>query len=341
MRKNLKIKSTYHLFGHIHSAYGIEKSNDTIFINAGLINEMNELVKTGVKQKQINLTTFNCKIIFQNMRNLKMKTVNESPDLVKVGSNQTPASQFPKDQILDIIDNAKGFEKGKSIDTLRQIVENYSKKEYSTKLGAFSEEIGSIGETAYQRAILSEKTQLHSLGEIVWNDLELPVVFNESSRRNCVDLVGILNNETPVLCELKFAPKEDNLKAVNSGSPIYAAIELLIYYYLIKENYEELDKKEVFHKNGKPFKWKDFNHDPILIVGANKSYWDVWKNQYEERKIDLESWRNSLPLSIRFFSSADFDFKNQKEIEGAEGKYTPSISGKTEWKEEFTKKTQG
>ena len=274
------------------------------------------------------------------MRKLKVNTVKESSDLIKVDPNQTPASQFPKDKILDIIDNVKVFERG-SIETLRQIVQNYSKKEYSTNLGTFSEEIGSIGETAYQRAILSEKTQIHSLGEIVWNDLELPVVFNESSRRNCVDLVGTLNNETPVLCELKFAPKEDNLKAIYSGSPIYAAIELLIYYYLIKENHEELDKKKVFHKNGKPFKWNDFNHNPMLIVGANKSYWDVWKNQYEERKIDLESWRNSLPLNIRFFSSADFDFKNQKEIEGAEGKYAPSISGKTEWKEEFAKKTRG
>lgn len=40
----LRMKPTYHLFGHIHKAYGIEKSNDTIFINASLINEMNELV---------------------------------------------------------------------------------------------------------------------------------------------------------------------------------------------------------------------------------------------------------------------------------------------------------
>lgn len=40
----LKIKPTYHLFGHIHAAYGIEKSNNTIFVNASLMNETNELV---------------------------------------------------------------------------------------------------------------------------------------------------------------------------------------------------------------------------------------------------------------------------------------------------------
>jgi Icc-related predicted phosphoesterase len=40
----LNIKPTYHLFGHIHAASGIEKSNNTIFVNASLMNEKNELV---------------------------------------------------------------------------------------------------------------------------------------------------------------------------------------------------------------------------------------------------------------------------------------------------------
>lgn len=40
----LKIKPTYHLFGHIHSAYGIEKSNDTIFVNASLLSGTDVLV---------------------------------------------------------------------------------------------------------------------------------------------------------------------------------------------------------------------------------------------------------------------------------------------------------
>ncbi len=44
----LKIKPTYHLFGHIHKAYGIEKSNDTIFVNASLVNEKNDIVNKPV-----------------------------------------------------------------------------------------------------------------------------------------------------------------------------------------------------------------------------------------------------------------------------------------------------
>ncbi len=35
----LNIQPQYHLFGHIHGAYGIEKSNHTTFVNAALLNE--------------------------------------------------------------------------------------------------------------------------------------------------------------------------------------------------------------------------------------------------------------------------------------------------------------
>lgn len=265
------------------------------------------------------------------MRKLNVKTIKESPDLIKVDSNQTLTSQFPKDEVLKRIDSAKEFEKGQSIDTLRQLVEDYKKKEYHTKPKEFSKkEISTTGETAYQRAIfLSEKTKLNTIGEVVWNDLELPVVFNESPRRRCIDLVGTLNDKTSVLCELKFASKKSN-----SNSPIYAAIELLIYYYLILDNYEELDKKKVFHKNGKPFKWSNFNHNPILIVGANDKYWTYWQKRYKKRKNEIESWCRSLSslITIRFSSSPDFDFEEQK---GTKEKYEPSVSDKREWTEVY------
>ena len=41
----LKITPRYHLFGHIHAAYGIEKRGATTFVNAALANEHNELVR--------------------------------------------------------------------------------------------------------------------------------------------------------------------------------------------------------------------------------------------------------------------------------------------------------
>jgi Icc-related predicted phosphoesterase len=33
----LKIRPKYHLFGHVHAAYGIEKSQYTTFVNASLV----------------------------------------------------------------------------------------------------------------------------------------------------------------------------------------------------------------------------------------------------------------------------------------------------------------
>ncbi len=42
-----KIRPKYHLFGHIHAAYGIEKSQHTTFVNASLIRK-NEIVNKPV-----------------------------------------------------------------------------------------------------------------------------------------------------------------------------------------------------------------------------------------------------------------------------------------------------
>jgi Icc-related predicted phosphoesterase len=39
----LKISPRYHLFGHVHGAYGIQKVNKTTFVNASLTNDKYEL----------------------------------------------------------------------------------------------------------------------------------------------------------------------------------------------------------------------------------------------------------------------------------------------------------
>ena len=39
----LKIQPKYPLFGHIHDAYGIEKNDNTLFINAAVLNEHYEI----------------------------------------------------------------------------------------------------------------------------------------------------------------------------------------------------------------------------------------------------------------------------------------------------------
>lgn len=256
------------------------------------------------------------------MRKLNMKTVKESPDLVNVYSNRT----ITEEEITNIIDDAKKFEKGKSVGILGRILKSHNKEKYPTKPGEPTKEIRSTGETAYQRAVIySKKTTMNTIGEIEWKDLELPVVFNKSPRRRCVDLIGKSEDDVPVLCELKYATEKNR-----SNSPVYAAIELLIYYYLIRNNSKSLESQRVFHGKIEPFKWSDFNRNSILIVGANKSYWHYWIDRYKKQKIDVESWRNSLPVRILFFSSDDFNFQEQK---GVKETYTPSVFGKTEWTE--------
>ncbi len=39
----LKIQPKYHLFGHIHDAYGIEKRGETLFVNASILNDNYEI----------------------------------------------------------------------------------------------------------------------------------------------------------------------------------------------------------------------------------------------------------------------------------------------------------
>lgn len=44
-----KLKPKFHLFGHIHEAYGKEKVNETTFVNGSLLNEKYELVNSPVE----------------------------------------------------------------------------------------------------------------------------------------------------------------------------------------------------------------------------------------------------------------------------------------------------
>ena len=47
----LKTKPKYHLFGHIHNAYGIEKSEHTTFVNAAILSENYELINEPILLK--------------------------------------------------------------------------------------------------------------------------------------------------------------------------------------------------------------------------------------------------------------------------------------------------
>jgi Icc-related predicted phosphoesterase len=44
----LKIKPAYHIFGHLHESYGIDSNEDTVFVNASLVNGAEEVINSPI-----------------------------------------------------------------------------------------------------------------------------------------------------------------------------------------------------------------------------------------------------------------------------------------------------
>jgi hypothetical protein len=248
--------------------------------------------------------------------------------MMDVGINRSPRI-MEKRKIRDIlVKEIKSQIKGKKQERLLDSLDmNKIKRDYKTKPGKASMEINSVGETAFQRAIfLSRKSKINfnSKKDILWKDLELPVILTESPRRNCVDLIGNIGNQL-VICELKF------MKETSSDSPWYAVLELLIYYYIILENCNKLDDEEVYHENiqGK-FEWKGIlSPKPLLIVVANEEYWNCWlkkqKNAYRSKLLKwLKDLNKELRTEVFLIKTINVDFEAQKRR--ASGKaYLPEI----------------
>ena len=160
-----------------------------------------------------------------------------------------------------------------------------------------------IGETAYQRSIISCASHtLDNLGQVVWLDIELPVVFGVSSRRSSVDLVGKNEDSHFVLCELKYEKpeKDHNLgKKPGSDSPEYALRELIGYYFHVVDNADRLQKDGIWHTNSKgQLDWtlcKD-SKNVVLVIAANETYWNRWRNY--NPKTGTSAW-SAMSINIK------------------------------------------
>ena len=192
------------------------------------------------------------------------------------------------------------------------------------------DKISSTGETAFQRAIFNGRTTLAHYRrtyvapeKITWIDLEIPVVLNKNSRRRCLDLIGSLDG-IPLLCELKYSKNNSY-----SDHPLYAAIELLTYYYFIKCNYKKLDQHEVHHHLGVlgEFKWEKVikNKFPELFVAANEKYWEYWFNKIDKNDLVKQVFDlgRKLDTNIRLFCTPTEDFISQK---GDKVSYKPVVT---------------
>ncbi|MFA5360063.1 MAG: hypothetical protein WC349_03870 [Patescibacteria group bacterium] len=176
--------------------------------------------------------------------------------------------------------------------------------------------IKSTGEKAFQRAIFNRKeTILNYKGLkrtdiITWFDLELPITFNKNSRRRCLDLIGFSDN-VPVICELKY------YEATRSNQPIYAIVELLVYYYFIHCNYKKLDKYDIHHHLiNNDFKWKVIAEkaEPKLLVAANSAYWNYWFKKIDKNTLtkQVAELGKKLNIKIYLFEAVNEDFILQK-----------------------------
>lgn len=120
------------------------------------------------------------------------------------------------------------------------------------------------GETKWQRDLYN--------GEERWIDIELPIGQNRNEKgKLCPKRVDLIGEEDGryIICELK--------KTKGAEEPFGAIIQLLAYYRMITCNAETLDDKAIYHTNRKrDFKWVDVAKNPILMLRANKEYWENW-----------------------------------------------------------------
>lgn len=165
------------------------------------------------------------------------------------------------------------------------------------------------GESAYQRAIIAAEKSLLNDVTVAWLDIELPVTFAPPRR---IDLLGRADKKL-VLCELKYDGAQINPRSKgrpDTGSPLYALFELLIYYYHILRNSNELQEKALPHTNRKGnWTWPECENQKnvFLIIAGNINYWERWKTYHGWRTLLTQTnfVKNSLPLAIRFFSTPE------------------------------------
>ncbi|RKX23105.1 MAG: hypothetical protein DRP35_00250 [Candidatus Zixiibacteriota bacterium] len=196
----------------------------------------------------------------------------------------------------------------------------------------------SNSETGYQRAIFNTKFShlTFSSGKdknINWLDLELPVELRNQSRKKCIDLIGKIDDK-PIICELKYKPKDSKS---NSDRPEYGIFELIIYYYLILCNNEKLNNNKVHHnsKEISDFNWNNIiNEKPLLILAANKKYWENWFDKKTYQPCDtrdeilnlVHNLNKKLEINLCLFETNNID------LESDDTKYK-GIDVSKEWKQ--------
>lgn len=195
-----------------------------------------------------------------------------------------------------------------------------------TSPGKPSRLIRDVGEKAAQRAyFFLGKTKI-GLDEVQWLDAEIPICPGKSPRRRCMDLFGHwrANSNHHVLAELKFSMRYGN-------SPAYALFEALAYGASLYANRNSADLRG---HGSVSLKVDTF---PDLIVAANRSYWNSWR-ELSLRLFELSSGLERVlatpfsarPPRILWACFSDIDFRIQR---GPSDTYEPKVPpDSTDWK---------
>ncbi len=174
--------------------------------------------------------------------------------------------------------------------------------------------VSTTAETAFQRALfLSENSKIEGIGIVRWLDLELPVDRDRKARGHCIDLIGRAEDNSMVICELKFGKP-------GNGSPQKAKEQLENYYKAVISNYDKLDEgNTLHHKNTLShghFFWEEIASDSTkLIIAANDDYWIFWEKKGELLPFRTNCYKINIPTNY---------FKMLKEQSKME-KYCPKV----------------
>jgi hypothetical protein len=172
----------------------------------------------------------------------------------------------------------------------------------------YTENIGNEDcETGYQRKIISSRISEIDKEQVCWCDIEIPVVFGTAARRNCLDLLGHVNGNKLVICELKYGRNGDN--------PLIAGAQILFYYFMILSNIENFKVNNILHTNAinpENIHWeyaKDNDRIEILVA-ANQNY---WKRYAGENWFRNQNKRHSRTAILNVFNGFGVKFYKAQE----------------------------
>ncbi|MEI7526192.1 MAG: hypothetical protein WCJ95_17740 [Mariniphaga sp.] len=169
-------------------------------------------------------------------------------------------------------------------------------------------------ETGYQRKIIRSRISEIDKEQVSWCDIEIPVVFGNYPRRPCLDLLGHVNGNKLVICELKYGRNGDN--------PLIAGAQILFYYYMILSNIENFEVNNILHTNAinqKNIHWEFANDNDRIetLVVANQNYWQKYAGENWFRN---QNARHSRTAILNVFSSLGVKF--YKAVENLDNTFT-------------------